>query len=349
MRTQVIAHAALLVVGATLAYLAWNKADPSGKDEAVVLAALDPKDLERVQLVWPEGEMTVTPVRDGDETTFASTLSYDEEQKVEKPKDDDKEPKEAPVDADAGPAEAEPAPKKVRVTSSFPGGRSVSRALETLAPLTARRNLGPVPADRLEAMGLATPERKLVVTAKGGKTWTFDVGASTYGDQGRYAKLQGSDDVLLLDSAAVRGLEGTPVRLMEARLVTVESEHVTAMKLTSERRQATFTHADRDQPKKRHFTLKDAPEQRSEEADGLFSTLRGLRSAKYVDKSALLGASVKASVTLERAQGKPLVVTLYEVEGGSDFLVQAGPWIGEVAAARGKNLLDDITAALPAE
>lgn len=358
MRSQLITHAALLVVGALLAYLAWNRPSDDGKEKAVVLAELTQEDLEEVRLTWPEGEMTVVPRRDGEQTVWVSTLSYDEKQKPSA--DDEKkatkgEETDPPATEDANASDAGPdhdavveAPKTVRVTSSFPGGRSVARALETLAPLSARRSLGQVPADRLEAMGLASPERTLVVKAKGGKTWTFQIGVATYGDQGRYAKLEGRDEVLLLDAAAVRGLEGTPIRLMEARVVTLESEDISAMSVRAGDRQATFTHVDRDQPKKRHFVNKDTPEQRSEEAAGLLSTLRSLRATKYVDKRALEGASLRASITLQR-EGEPFVVTLHETSGGSDFLLQAGPWLAEVPASRGKNLLDDVTASLPAE
>ncbi len=348
MRSQVIAHFALLLLGAALSYLAWNRPDDGAGERGVVLAQLEEADIEEVHLRWPEGELSVTPLRSGEETTWVASLSYDE---VQKPAKEAKKDDGARA-ADAGPSvdEGAPAePEKVRKSARFPGGRSVGRALETLAPLSARRSLGPVEPDRLEAMGLVQPERRLVVKAKGGKSWTFDVGAATYGDQARYARLSGRDDVLLLDSAAVRGLEGSPVRLMEARLVTLESEQIEGMDLRAGDRQAAFRHVDRDQPKKRHFVRADAPEQRSEEASGLLSTLRGLRVSKYVDKGALAGANARAAVTLRRIGAEPLRVTLYEVSEGSDFLVEAGPWIAEVPASRGKNLLDDIIAALPAE
>lgn len=349
MKIQVIAHAALLLVGALLAYLAWNRPDESGAEKAVVLAELTEKDLEQLTYTWPEGEAVVSPVRQGDDTTWAVTLSYEKEQKgAAKKKPDVEEGAADAPGADAGPTEEPAEPVKVRVTERFPGGRSVGRAAKALTPLGARRSLGKVEGERLAAMGLDEPERKLEVKAKG-KTWTFLVGEATYGDQARYARLEGGDDVLLIDAAAVRGLEGSPVRLMEARLVTLESEDITGMKLTSGARQAAFTHVDRDQPKKRHFVVEGAPEQRSEEAAGLLSTVRGLRAMKYVDEAALAGATPRATVTLTRVAGEPFVVTVYEVSGGSDFVVAAGPWIGEVAAARARNLLDDVTAALPAE
>lgn len=351
MKTQVIAHAALLLVGALLSYLAWNRPDDGGDDEELVLAELEEKDLEQVTLTWPEGELTVTPLGEAEQRTWAATLSYEKDEKPDEKDADEKGADEKGDDeqvADAGPVVEAKEPTKVRVTERFPGGRSVERAMKALAPLRARRSLGQVAADRLDAMGLDSPERKLVVRAKG-KAWTFVVGEATYGDQARYAKLEGRDEVLLLDSAAVRGLEGTPSRLMEPRIVTLESEEIAAMTLTSGERRATFTHVDRDQPKKRHFVLEGAPEQRSEEAAGLLSTLRGLRVTKYVDKAALAGASPRATITLARAEGDPVAVTIHEVSGGSDFIVEAGSWIAEVPAARAKNLLDDVTAALPAE
>jgi hypothetical protein len=350
MRRGLIGHAALLLVSAALAWWAWTAEETSSSQEGVLLAALEEADLEEVSFRSPKGELTVLPHKEGDEVSWRVTLVHDEE--ADKPKKDDKAHKKVtdagPADggSDAGAPEPEPAPK--RVTSRFPGGRQLTRSLDKLTPLRARRSLGKVGDDQLERMGLDQPERLLVVKAKG-KTWTFDVGESTYGDQARYALLRDKGEVVLLESAAVRGLEGRVTRLMEARVVTAALDEITAFTVESGGRSAAFIHVEREQPKKRHFTSKADPDVKSDEAQGLIATLRGLRARKYVDERALAAATPVARFKIDRHEKPPLSVALYEQPDGDDYLLHAGPWVGEVPASRGKNLVDDVTAALPVE
>jgi hypothetical protein len=336
-------HAVLLVVCAGAAWWAWHDDEPALKEgSGPVLADIEASDIEEIEYRWPDGELVITPARDGEDLRWVASLLHEKKQK----------PAPQPVtDGDAGPeadggAEPAPEPAAKMVTSRFPGGRQLVRSVEKLAPLKARRTLGVVAADRLPKMGLDAPERKLIVRARG-KAYTFDVGDGTYGDQSRYVRLTGRDDVLLIENAAVRGFEGKVSRLMEARVLPIPLDSVTGFTVQVGDRQAAFDHKERDQPKLRHFVVRGTKEERSEEAQGLLATLRGLRAREYVDEQALAGLARVGKMRIERDKADPVDVGVFEAPDG--YFVQAGPWIGAVPSSRGKNLVDDMTAVTPVQ
>jgi hypothetical protein len=360
MTRGLIAQAGLLIVGAALAWWAWSFDEDSSSKQGVVLAQLEPADVEEISLTAPKTALTVTPLKEGDDVSWKASLEHEPkpDKKAAKTKsphgpsqDAGPPPKDAGPRGDGGPtSDAGAAPVELaakRITSRFPGGRQLVRSLDKLTPLVARRSLGVVPADQLTRMGLDAPERTLVVKAKG-KTWTFDIGEGTYGDQARYAKLRGSDEVVLLESAAVRGLEGSVQRLMEARVVSVGLDEMTGLNVESEGRTAVFDHMEREQPKKRRFVVKGQADEKSDEAQGLVATLRGLRAREYVTDEAVAGAKRVARFKIDRHEKPALTVELYEAPDDS-YLLRAGPWVGVVPASRGKNLVDDVSAALAVE
>jgi hypothetical protein len=338
-------HGALVIVAASLAWWAWHDDEPALKEgSGPVLADIEAKDLESVEYKWPDGDITVTPREDGEDLLWTASLVHEVTEQPEK--------KAGPEPAaDAGPAAdggAAPVPEPVKqtVTDRFPGGRMLVRSVEKLAPLKARRSLGKVEADRLPKMGLDAPERKLVVRARG-KTYTFDVGDATYGNQARYVRLEGKDEVLLLEAAAVRGFEGKVSRLMEPRLAPFSIDDVTGFAVKVGEREAAFDHKDRDQPKLRHFVVRGSEDERSEEAQGLMATLRGLRAREYVEPAKVEGLVRVGSLAIARDKAPAIEVVVYEADDG--YFVQVGPWVGLVPPSRGKNLVEDMTAVTPVE
>jgi hypothetical protein len=329
---SVMVHAALLAAGASLAFWAVNREVGADSEGSVVLAALTEKDMQEVRFTWPNGEVVVRPHGKGEPRRWS--VDHTLEEKSDTP--------EEPGDAGQAVAGDEPAERRQR---RFPAGRFLERSVAQLTPLSARRSLGEVTKERLGGMGLDEPARRLVVQAKR-KTYTLHIGESTFGDQARYARLEGRADVLLMDSAALRGLEGTAARLMEGRLVPVELEDIVAFEVRQRGKQAFFEHRDREQDKKRFFAAKGSSE-RSEEANGLLSTLRGLRTRDYLGQQALDGASELVGLKLELHEQPALEVRLWRKDD-EEYLLQVGEWVGELSASGGKNLVDDVTAALPA-
>lgn len=338
-------HSALVVVAAALAWWAWHDDAPALKEgSGPMLADIEPKDIESVAYAWPDGELVVTPREDGEDVLWSAQLTHEVKEKP-KPKPKPRSKGDAGPADDAGP-EAEPEPAAKQVTSRFPGGRMLVRSVEKLAPLKARRSLGKVEPDRLPKMGLDEPERKLTVRAKG-KTFTFAVGDATYGNQARYVRLEGKDEVLLLEAAALRGLEGKVSRLMEPRIAPFGLDDVTGFGVQVGEREVAFDHRERDQPKLRHFVVRGSAEERSEEAQGLMATLRGLRAREYVEPTKVEGLTRVGALVVERDKAPPVKVAVFEAEDA--YYVQAGAWIGLVPSSRGKNLVEDMTAVMPLE
>ena len=347
MKKTLIANAVFLLAAIGLAFFTWT-VEEKDEDEAPVLLDIKPEALTRVHYAWPGGELELGFEGEGEGRETIAKLVHEVKKK---PKPAEAKPAEAKPDAPT-PDEAKPDEAEAEViekeTAVFPAGRSVARSLERLAPFKVRRSLGVPEAERLETMGLKEPERKLTVEA-GPKRIVLEVGAETYGNQGRYARVEGQGEVYLLEPAATSGLEGTPLRLMEARLVGAELQDIVEVEVRVGERRARFVHTDRDQPKKRFFAPKGKESERSEEATGLVSTLRSLRAKSFLAEELPKDASEAAVVVLELAKKSPVEVRLYELADGSGYRAKVGRWLAEVPASRGKNVIEDILAVLPAE
>lgn len=339
MKSSVTAYGLFFAFAAGLALFAWTD-EEEASGEGFVLLDAEPDALTRITYTWPKGELELSFEGAGEARRPVAKLEH--ERPAEKPE----------VERDAGPDAGladEPATEVAspRETSRFPAGSVVSRSVDKLAPLRARRSLGVPDTERLEAMGLASPERRLVVEA-GGEKVVLDVGVETYGNQGRYARLGGQSEVFLLDSGATSGLEGSEVRLMEARLVVMNVGDIVSMNAASDGRSARFVHVERAQPTKRYFAPEGREDDKSEEASGLVTTLRSLRAKRYLDESTSAGARELAEVTFELDKSPPFVLSIFELPNQGGYRARAGGFVGELTEARGKKAIEDILAVLPA-
>ncbi|MBN2360978.1 MAG: DUF4340 domain-containing protein [Deltaproteobacteria bacterium] len=339
-------HAGLLGAAVIVAYLVWT-GKPDDKKEQPVLVALDAADVAGILYTWPEGENRVVPEGKGADRSYRVESAVDVKKPASRPAT---QPASAPATQPelASSAPAAPEPIVERERSQFPAGSSVLKTLEALAPLKALRTLGKLDDERLERMGLAEPKRTLTVEA-GGRSYTLELGETTYGGQGRYARLRGKPEVHLIANSTVLALEGSAVRLMEWRLVPVELEHIVAIDVRSGARAATFTQVERAQEAKRHFALATAPEERSDEATNLVAKLRALRASKYLNQEpAPGGATEAAAFAVKLDNGAPLALQVYERADGKGYQVRAGRWLAEVAEAQARELVEGATAVLPA-
>lgn len=345
MSRAMIVHALLLVGALALAFVVWTGDAPDAGDEAPVLLALDPSQIQSLQYTWPEGETRVSSSGTGEARSF--TVALTRQIVTKKPAAASR-----PASSDGGLAEdaaaAADVVDEVRTESStFPAGSAVTQALDKLAPLTALRSLGQVDASQLARMGLVTPTRMLQMNA-GARSFTLEIGDKTYGAQGHYARLKGRDEVVLIASTVVNGLEGSESRLMEWRVLPVEIEQITGVDLRTGTRSGRLLHVDREQPQKRHFALASTPDQKSDEAGSLVNRLRGLRASRYRAEPPLPGTFTEAAaLTVQRADGAPLNLSVLESTDGSGYVVRTGAWIAEVNTAQARGVLDDLAAVLP--
>lgn len=360
-----------LIFAALALGFAWRQAnavqEKGGGPSSMVLLDAKAGDVSEVTYTWAKGSSRVSST--GAEA--ARRIVVDLEREVEPKKDDKakKDGQEAKSGTDGKPAEetksdqqntdgktagAEAAPGAAseslppvlsRERSRFPGGKGVSGALEGLEPLKTRRTLGPVDEERLKAMGLAAPERTLTVTTKSGQTLVLEMGESAYGGQGRYARVKGDAVVHLLEPGVVTGLEGSAESLMEKRILSADVENIEAFAARSGDKEKSFVHLEREQAAKRRFVPKEDPASTETEPGQLITTLRNLRAQKLVadEKSA---GSVVASVRVDIEGRGPVGIEVLERADGAGHLVRTEGWTFEISQTQGKELLEDLDAAL---
>jgi hypothetical protein len=317
---SLIAHAIFCGLAAALAlFAAGEPAKTATAEGAVTLLDLELADVDRVYYTWADGSLTVTGEGAGDAREWTADLEH------------------APPGSSA-----DPTPARERFV--FPAGRTVRRALEALAPFQAQRSLGAIEGEKLEELGLASPERSLEVVVKG-KSYAFDVGAATPGKRSRYVRRKGERGVHLVPNQAVGGLEGNPARLQESKVLSAEAKDVLGFAAQRKGNAAEVVHAARDDAKEHFWALAASPGERSEEASSMYQALRGLRITRYVDEKDAEGAEVEAAWSV-KLEGRALEIAVLHRAEPEAWYVRAGRWTATVSDKRAKRAIEDLDALL---
>ncbi len=332
-----------VLLGVAALGFAWQSAHQvkakNGGPSSVVLLDADKGEVVDVLYTWDKGSTHTT--LEGKAKARSAVVDVDREvpAKKETPK------KKDPHEPDEAPTAPEPtATPADRDKATLPGGKSVLTAIEALEPFKTKRTLGVVDEAKLEAMGLKTPLRSLVVKTARGKTLTLDVGEQSYGAQGRYARVRGDNVVHLIDAAIATGLEGGSDALLEKRLLTAELESIRGFSLKAGAATGGWVHVDKDQATKRFFAKSDDLSAKDDPAGKLMTTLRNLRATKLASadtKSTALAAAFVVDV-----DGQPVTIEIFERGTGDGQLARVGRWVFELSATQSKELLGDIDAAL---
>ena len=333
-RASMWIHIGLCVAALGFAWQAAHAVRERTGPSSTVLLAADEGDVAAVDYAWDTGATHVR--RDG--TSVVVDVDRELPGKATKDeKKDEKKDADAPASTDAAPAA--PTREKLR----FPGGRPVTNALKALEPLRSKRTLGVVDDARLAAMGLAQPARTLTVTTKSGRSVTLELGDTSFGAQGRYARVKGDNVVHLIDAAVTSGVEGGVDTLLEKQPLTAELEDVRAYAVKSGDRSASFVHVARQQPTKRYFARRDDGETKDEAGTKLLATLRNLRGTKLADDATAAAAgAVVAAFAIDA--GAPVTVEIVERGDGAGHLARVKPWTWELAPTQARELLDDVDA-----
>lgn len=343
-----VSHALLCVLALVFAWrMAHRVEEKQGGPTSSVLLDAAKGDVVAVEYRWPRGTAKVTSAGAAKDRTLTVELSREIDAPKEKPK------KKAAADAgpeveviDAGIVEEAPAEKK-REEARFPAGKSVQNGVEALEPLKTRRTLGEVDAGRLQSMGLATPERSLVVTTKNGKTIELEIGESSFGGQGRYARVKGETIVHLLDSVLVTGFEGAADTMMEKRVLPLQVEEIAGYRARFGDKEGVYLHRDREQSAKRKFVPKDEPSSMAEEPGKLMTTLRNLRGGKLISDDKLAGSAIASFLVDVVDKKEPAKLEVLERTDGAGHLIRSGGWTWELGETQAKELLDDLETLLP--
>lgn len=340
------AHATFALVAVVCAWLLAHRVEEKkGGPSSMVLLDAKKGEVKSVAYQWPKGTSTVTPTGSAEARRATVEVARTVDPK-KPPKKDPKKDESKDATPDGGVADApEPEPAPTREEARFPGAKAVVTAVEALEPLKTRRTLGEVDDARLKEMGLEKPERTVTVTTTSGHKLTLEIGETSYGGQGRYARKQGDRVVHLIDSALVTGLEGGPDTLMEKRILTAEPEKVAAFEVRHGDQSGAFVHVDRGQAATRFFAPRDDATAKSEQAAAVMKTLRDLRAVKLAAPTQA-GSVVAAFAIDVDGQGK-LGIEIIERLDTAGHLVKVGEWLFEVSETQGKELITDLEALLP--
>lgn len=360
-----IVHALACVLAVGFAWrMAHRVVEKQGGPSSRTLLDAAKGDVVSVEYKWARGTSKVTSTGAEKNRVVVVDLAReieppkdkDKDKKDKDKKDKDKKKDDAKTDAgpesvaDAGPSDASEAPvEKKREEARFPAGKTVMNGVEALEPLKTRRTLGVVDAARLKSMGLDAPERFLVVTTKNGKTLELEIGESSYGGQGRYARVKGEQDVHLLESVIATGFEGAADTMMEKKPLPLAVEDIAGYDVRFGDKSAAFVHKDREQSAKRKFVPKDNLESSADEPGKLMTTLRNLRGGKLVADESMVGSAVASFKVDVVDKQEPIVIELHERVDGAGHVVRAtvskgNAWAWEISETQGKELLEDLEA-----
>ncbi|MBM66411.1 MAG: hypothetical protein CMH55_09275 [Myxococcales bacterium] len=203
----------LLIASAGLAWWSYHQPEPPQKSEASEAIELWSATGELRGLRFERQRLTVDVDGDWAETT---------RQRL---------PRKAAPQTDGGPA-AEPEPKPEPEVRRFLINQKARDLLETLAKLEAKRNLGSVAKDRLEALGFGPDQGRLTLRfAKGERSLL--VGEKDVSGRLRYVKLADQEPVYVIDNRLMTDLEFADSRLMEADLLPFDLAAVDAFAIES--------------------------------------------------------------------------------------------------------------------
>lgn len=314
-RDGVAWHAGVLLLAACVAAWAWLHEDTGGEGKTALFDA-PAASLSRVRYTWPEGENLIEWTQTGGERSAWVT------------------PAQVAEEGDA---------------TRYPAGATARRALDKLAPLEAKRSLGVPEGERLAAMGLSQPERVLELEA-GARRLRLLIGAETYGNQGRYARLEGQSEVWLIDAALPRGLEGPAARLMETRVFPGDLGDIVRVEAEGAGRKVSATQLSGDDPRERRFVLDAQPDADTAALGEWLGALRGLRVARYVEGPWPAGATPELTIRLELDGARAQTLVFHRSSEGDRYSVQIGTAWAELPEARGRKwseeartLLEDLS------
>lgn len=225
----------------------------------------------------------------------------------------------------------------------FTGGRSADRLVEELAPLYAYRVLTQVPEEKMEALGVGQGAASLELV-RGGRTWRFAVGGTTWGAERRYLRPEGTQEVWVVDGGPFRLLEKADATLPERELVGLERRDLARVRVAADGRRVEIVQHHRDDRRSAYWARSDTPDRKSELFENWINKVYRLRAEDYVAEARrpeglepvvsleFDGDAARVPVEILRAT-KDGQTTWYARSGQTRALVRLRPaTAGEVAA-----------------
>lgn len=266
----------VLVVLLGTAYWSWTKEEKKVTTEAVTIVAGQPSELELIKLVTKTQTVSVSR-RDVKGESYV-WFQIDTKHR----------------------------------NRGFVGNDKVDELLKSFAPFSALRSLGPVSADKLEAIKLKKPEKKLSLKVKGSERH-FEIGDRTYGSRDHYVRPTAGKEVYLVASKVLGDLEYPESRFMQRNLRKADLQDVTALEVTAGGKTRRFLHQNRLAKNEAYWATDTNPEQLNETVGNWVSKLDTLSVRNYLEgPDALKGATLVLELAwIDPADKKSETLSLY--------------------------------------
>lgn len=196
------------------------------------------------------------------------------------PAPEQEEEPELDAGADAG-RRPRPRPVTPIESATFAAVELADKLAEKLAPARAKRTIGEVTPDRLEVFGLDDPEGTLRVEF-GDKVRVLVIGGRTPGGSDRYARVQQTGLVYVIDNAIVRDISGGDVRLSERKLHAWKDSDVAQAVIMAGDKERRVVRAGTEG--RRFWADAASPDQPDETVANWLQKLQRLRPTKYFDE-----------------------------------------------------------------
>jgi hypothetical protein len=319
-------YGGLLAVLLGVSWARWTAEPALELDGKVVMVAGEPDDL--LSVTWhSENRDKAVITKKSDEHGDYYWVDYTRwtEVKPAKPAPKPPEPDEDPAaegsedggDAPEAPEAPEPEPEPTYETSeqSFKSSDKAEEVFEDLAPLLALRKLTDITPEKREATGLDEATES-VELAKQGKTVRISFGGEVYGTRDRYAQIEGSDDIYLVDDELLRSLKFARTRLPDRSLWPTETKNLAKVTVAAGENSVELIQKNAADPSKAAWVRASSPDEDATQAQTWMEKALKLKSVRYAEDDDEVDALELAfSLTLEDDKGASMTVEVLQEPG----------------------------------
>ena len=218
---------------------------------------------------------------------------------------------ENPAEADA----PEPEPEYETSEQNFKAADKAEELFAELAPLLALRKLTDLTDEKRAATELDSSTESIEIEKKG-KTVRIRLGGEVYGTRDRYAQLDGSPDVYLVDDEMLRSLKFARTRLPDRSLWPFEVKNLAKATVAAGEDSVEFAQKNASDPSKATWVRAANPDEDATQAQTWMEKALKLKSVRYAeDDDKLDDLKLIFALTLENEKGETMSV---EVLKGTD-------------------------------
>jgi hypothetical protein len=336
MRSAAI-YGGLLVVLSGAAWVKWTAAPAVELDGKVVMVDGSPDELTRV--VWLEKDKDQAVIV---RKTDGLGVYYEVEQtRWTAPKPEKKPPAPAedgaaapdgatpdgatpdgaaPADG-ANPGDGDPpaeAPALEASVQHFKAGEKADELMASLAPILALRKLSELSPEQLETTGLDAAVESLELD-RNGRVVRIQLGGEVYGTRDRYARIEGSPDVWLVDDELIKPLKYARTRLPDRELWSFEAKAIARATVSGGTGSVELLQKNAADPAQAAWVRAATPDAVDEQVKTWMEKALALKSVSY------------AEPTDDLSELQPVFSIRFEDEKGQSQTLEVlqKPWSGE--------------------